>query len=184
MKWLLVGLFLIPPLFLIGMEANEEAEVETVDQLEVEKYLGEWYAIASIEKFFNRSCVWGNKAEYSLRDDGRIDVMNSCYEENGEKTEVSAVAWIPDDSEPGKLKVSFVPFLGYRLFPAKYWVIELGDEYEYAVVGHPSRKLGWILSREPEMDQKKIDGIAQRLEAVGYDFSDFKINPQKPPEDR
>lgn len=182
MKWLLIGLFLIPPLFMVGMEANEEGKLETVDNLKVDKYLGEWYAIASIERFFNKSCAWGNKAEYSFRDDGRIDVQNSCYRENGEKNEVTAAAWVPDESEPGKLKVSFVPVLGYKLFPADYWVLELGDDYEYAVVGHPSRNFGWILSRDPEIDQERLDGIARRLEAVGYDFSDFKVNPQDPPE--
>lgn len=182
MKWLLIGIFLIPPLLMVGMEANEEVTPQTVDELEVDKYLGEWYAIASIERFFNKSCAWGNKAEYSLRDDGKIAVKNSCYEKNGEKNEVTATAWVPDRSEPGKLKVSFVSFFGINLFPADYWVLELGKDYEYAVVGHPSRNLGWILSREPKMDPEKLEGIIGRLEAIGYDFSDFKINPQQPPE--
>lgn len=179
MKWVLIGLFLIPPLFLIGTEANQEGALQTVDELDIEKYLGKWYAVASIETFFNSSCAWGNRAEYSRREDGRISVKNTCYKENGEKNEVSAAAWVPDESEPGRLKVSFIPFLGYRLFPADYLVIELGENYEYAVVGHPSRSLGWILSRQPKMEKEKLNQIAENLESVGYDFSDFKINRQK-----
>lgn len=181
MKWLLIGLFLIPPLLMVGMDANEEETLDTVDQLEINKYLGEWYAIASIERFFNKYCAWGNKAEYSLRDDGRIGVKNSCYRENGEKSEVTAAAWVPDENEPGKLKVSFVPFFDYKLFPADYWVLELGENYDYAVVGHPSRNFGWILSRDPHMETERLEAIKQRLEAVGYDFSDFKLNPQNQP---
>lgn len=181
MKWLLLGAVLVPALFLIGMESSDPGELEPVEKLEVEKYLGKWYAVASMVKFFNRSCEWGNTAEYTLREDGRINVKNTCYTKKGEKREVTAVAWVPDESQPGKLKVSFVPVFGYRLFPADYWVIELGSGYDYAVVGHPSRDFGWILSREPRMKQSKIDQIAARLESAGYDFSDFKINPQTRP---
>lgn len=178
MKWLLIGLILVPAIFLIGTQAEKRTQLETVDKLDVDEYLGEWYAVASIETFFNNSCAWGNKAEYSLRKDGRIDVLNSCYTKKGKKREVRAVAWVPDETEPGKLKVSFVPIFGYRLFPANYWVLELGEDYDYAVVGHPSRKLGWILNREPKMEQAQIDEIASELEKAGYDFSDFTINRQ------
>lgn len=92
MKWILVGLILVPALFLIGGNTEGPEELRTVDKLEVNRYLGEWYAVASIVKFFNRYCAWGNKAEYSLREDGRIDVLNSCYKKNGEKSEVRAAA--------------------------------------------------------------------------------------------
>jgi len=173
---------LLPAVFLIGVESGSPKRQTTVEKLDVDRYLGKWYAVASMVKFFNRSCAWGNTAEYSLREDGRIDVLNTCYTDDGTKREVRAVAWVPDKSEPGKLKVSFIPFLGYRLFSADYWVIELGEDYEYAVVGHPSKNFGWILSRTPTMDQDRLEGIASRLEALGYDFSDFKINPQSPPE--
>ncbi len=181
MKWALLGLALLPALFLIGVESDEPPRQETVDKLDVEKYLGKWYAVAGIPQFFNRSCVWGNSAEYSLREDGRIDVLNSCYKESGEKTKVRAVTWVPDESEPGKLKVSFVPLFGYRLFSADYWVIELGEDYDYAVVGHPNRTFGWILSRTPEMEEEKLQAIGKRLEEMGYDFSEFERNAQSPP---
>ncbi len=185
MRWFLFGAVLLTGVVLIGanyQKAEKPEEPNTVEELDLEEYLGKWYAVASITKFFNRSCVWGNTAEYSLREDGRIDVLNSCYTEEGEKREVRAVAWRPDDSEPGKLKVSFIPLFGYRLFPADYWVLELGDNYEYAVVGDPSRSFGWILSRTPELEEGKLREIANRLEQIGYDFSDFKLNPQSPPE--
>ncbi len=186
MKWFLVGLAgvaLISGLLLTGMNSQKPEEPSTVDELDLKRYLGKWYAVASITKSFNRSCVWGNTAEYNLREDGRIDVLNSCYTESGEKREVRAVAWRPDDSEPGKLKVSFIPLFGYRLFPADYWVLELGEDYQYAIVGDPSRSFGWILSRSPKLEEDTLREITDRLEEIGYDFSDFKLNPQSPPED-
>ncbi|MFP4589229.1 MAG: lipocalin family protein [Candidatus Bipolaricaulota bacterium] len=180
MKWILIALFLLPLPVLVAMRANQNgSELHTVEELDLDQYLGEWYAIASITRSFNRSCVGSNKAEYSLREDGRIDVLNSCYTESGKKREVRAAGWVPDETEPGKLKVSFVPLFSYRLFAADYWILELGEDYDYAVVGHPSRNFGWILSRTPEMSQEKLDGIFDRLEKVGYDRSDFKINPQE-----
>ncbi|MEF8798935.1 MAG: lipocalin family protein [Candidatus Bipolaricaulota bacterium] len=182
MKWLWLGLILLPTLFLIGMEVEDQSQLKTVEELDIDKYLGEWYAVASIPRFFNRSCAWGNKAEYRLRDDGRIDVLNTCYTEEGKKREVRAVGWVPDRLEPGKLKVSFLPLFGYRLFAADYWVLEVGDDYEYAVVGHPNRNFGWILSRKPELEPETLEAIADRLEGMGYDFSDFEMNPQAPPE--
>ena len=189
MKWFLLGVAAISLILFLGvnyglMDNKEENKIDTVDQLEIEKYLGKWYAVAGITKFFNESCAWGNMAQYSLREDGRIDVLNSCYTQNGEKREVRAVAWRPDESEPGKLKVSFLPLFNYRLFAADYWVIELGDDYEYAVVGHPTRNFGWILNREPIMKEQKLQAILARLERAGYDPSDFKINPQSPPQEQ
>lgn len=181
MRWFLVGVALISGLLLIGINQQQPKEPNTVNELDLTRYLGKWYAVASITKFFNRSCVWGNMAEYNLRGDGRIDVLNSCYTESGEKREVRAVAWRPDSSEPGKLNVSFISLFGYRLFPADYWVLELGEDYQYAVVGDPSRSFGWILSRTPNLNEGKLQEIANRLEEIGYDFSNFKLNPQSPP---
>lgn len=181
MKWLLLGLFMVPALLVIAPNAGAPQEPETVDELNVREYLGEWYAIASIVKFFNRSCAWGNKAEYSLRDDGRIAVVNTCYTDDGDRDKVEGFAWIPDKSEPGKLKVSFVSLLGFNLFAADYWVLDLGENYEYAVVGDPTLNFGWVLSRTKTMEREKLDKIVHNLENIGYDFEDFKINPQFPP---
>ena len=180
MKWLLLGLVILPALFMVGMNTAKPGKPQTVEELEIDRYLGEWYAVASIVKFFNRDCAWGNKAEYRLRDDGRIDVLNTCYTEDGDEKKVSGVAWVPDRSEPGKLKVSFVSLFGIDLFAADYWVLDLGEDYEYAVVGDPALSFGWILSRSPNMEEEKLEEIASRLEKIGYDFSNFKINPQSP----
>ena len=181
MKWILLGLVVIPGLLLFGLNPGNSEGPETVTELNVRDYMGKWYAIASIEKFFNRDCAWGNSAEYTLRPDGKITVLNSCYTEKGKERRVSGVAWIPDESEPGKLKVSFVSFLGFNLFAADYWVLELGQDYDYAVIGNPGLSFGWILSRKPELEEEKLENIITRLEDIGYDFSDFKINPQSAP---
>ena len=87
-------------------------------------------------------------------------------------------AWIPNPDEPAKLKVSFVRFLGFWLFPGAYWVIDLAEDYSYAVVGHPTYRYGWILSRTPTLPPETLLGITERLEAQGYDFKAFRMIDQ------
>jgi apolipoprotein D and lipocalin family protein len=151
---------------------------EVVEKLDVERYMGLWYAIASIPTSFERKCVRGTTAEYTLLENGRIRVVNVCYDAAGEPDRAVGRAWIPDPGTPTKLKVSFVRFLGLWLFPGDYWIIDLDADYRYAVVGHPSRRYGWILSRTPTLDAETLSGIVERLEAQGYDFADFRMIDQ------
>ena len=145
--------------------------VETVDLV---SYMGLWYSIASIPTSFERRCVQGTTAEYFLLDDGTIEVVNSCYEADGSWNVTRGHAWIPDLAQPGKLRVSFVRFLGRWWFGAPYWVVDLAADYSYAAVGHPDRTYGWILSRTPTLPDDVLEGIFERLEAQGYRREDFR----------
>lgn len=148
--------------------------LRVVDELDVSRYLGTWYAVASIPTTFERACVQGTTATYALLPNGRIDVLNVCYAADGRRIEARGQAWVPNPREPGELKVSFVNLLGLRFFPADYWVIDLAADYSYAVVGHPSRDFGWVLSRTPTLPADVLAGIRERLEDQGYDWSRFR----------
>jgi apolipoprotein D and lipocalin family protein len=76
------------------------------------------------------------------------------------------------------LKVGFFSVLGFFPFKGDYWIIDLDPEYRYVVIGHPTRKLGWILSRTPVLPPETLKGIAGRLTQNGYNFSDFKMTNQ------
>ncbi|MHB8876618.1 MAG: lipocalin family protein, partial [Myxococcaceae bacterium] len=131
------------------------------------RYLGTWYEIASFPASFQRGCT-GTTATYSLRKDGDIEVVNRCYlgSLDGRLKVARGRAWVPDPLEPGRLKVRFFwPFTG------DYLVLEVPEDYRYAVVGSPSRKYCWILNRTPAMDEQTYQGIVQRLQARGYDVS-------------
>jgi len=149
----------------------------TVGQVDVDRYMGLWYAIASIPTTFERSCALGTTAEYHLLANGRIEVTNTCFRSDGTRFTATGRAWVPDASEPAKLKVSFVRFIGWW-FPGDYWILELDPEYRYAVVGHPQRSYGWILSRTPTLPDETLDGIYERLEAQGYNRADFRAIDQ------
>lgn len=128
-------------------------------KVDLNRYLGTWYEIARYENSFQKDCVAAT-ATYSMQPDGDIAVLNECRASNPEGGLRSAKgkAWVVDTSTNAKLKVSFFwPFSG------DYWIIELGEQYEYAVVGHPDRKYLWILSRFPEMDEKTWQHIINTL---------------------
>lgn len=157
----------------IGVMAAD-SPVSVVEAVDVTQYMGLWYSIASIPTSFERQCVQGTTAEYTLLENGKIQVVNTCYDAEGNKDIARGQAWLPNKSETSKLKVSFVRFLGLWWFGAPYWIIDLAPDYGYAVVGHPSRKYGWILSRTPTLADDVLAGIFERLEAQGYHSDDFR----------
>jgi apolipoprotein D and lipocalin family protein len=140
-------------------------ELKVVPYVELERYLGTWYEIARYPQRFQEGCV-ASKAVYELGRDGNIQVYNECRQGSleGPVNSVRGKAKVVDPVTNAKLKVTFFwPFYG------AYWIIDLGENYEYAVVGHPSRKYLWVLSRSPEMEESVYRGILERLERQGYD---------------
>lgn len=141
--------------------------LEVVPRVDINRYLGTWYEIATIPQRFTRGCV-GVTARYSLRADGAIDVVNVCRKDrlDAPPRSVRGKAWIVDKTTNAKLKVRFFwPFAG------DYWVIELDPDYQWAVVGHPDRTYYWILSRTPQMAPALYEELIRRAAAKGYDTS-------------
>lgn len=149
--------------------------LETVAHVDLERYLGTWYEIASFPQRFQRGCA-GTTATYTLRPNGEIEVLNRCRDGSLEGKERSAHgrARIVDRSTNAKLKVSF-----FRPFWGDYWIIELGPEYEYSVVGHPSRDYLWILARAPTLPETTYQRILEGLRRRGYDTSRLVRTRQK-----
>ena len=137
--------------------------LQTVAEVDLSRYLGTWYEIASYAQGFQQGCT-GTTATYKLRDDGQIDVENRCRKGSLQGRDVLAkgrARVVPGST--AKLEVSFFwPFWG------DYWIIDLGADYEYAVVGNPGRDYLWILSRTPTIEDAVYQGILERLRANGY----------------
>ena len=150
----------------------------TVDSVDLERYMGLWYEIAALPNFFQRHCVRGTTADYRLSGDGVVSVTNRCETENGEVDEAKGVARSNAPDTNAKLEVSFVRVFGKQLFWRDYWIIGLGADYEYALVGTPSRRWGWILAREPNPSRQKIDAWLERLREQGYDPKAFVLTDQ------
>jgi len=129
-------------------------DLPTVKELDLERYKGTWYEIARLPNSFEKGleCV---TATYTPGKKGKIDVLNKGFSDKKGKYKSSrGKAWVPDGKYPGRLVVSFFwPFAG------NYYIMALDEEYRYALVGDPSRKYLWILSRTPEME----DGTWSKL---------------------
>ena len=160
----------------IGQEMQNEPK--TVKYVDLKKYAGLWYEIAKIPNRFQKHCKRGTTAKYDLRDDGKIVVLNSCIDEDGERDDAEGIARLVDASSNAKLEVSFVSILGINLFWGDYWIIGLGNDYEYVVVGTPTRKYGWILSRTPKLSDEKLKEIFKILKSQGYDPNKFEMTVQ------
>lgn len=141
--------------------------LQTVGHVELSRYVGTWYEIANFPQSFQRGCTF-TTATYTLRDDGDIDVLNRCRKGSMEGEEKSGLgrARVVDRKTNAQLEVSF-----FRPFWGDYWIIDLSDDYTYAVVGHPGRDYLWILARTPTMVEATYQGILTRLEAQGYETS-------------
>lgn len=162
-----------------GADSNKKLpELQVVEQVDLNRYVGTWYEIALIPVWFQKECAGGTTAEYTLIKEGTIRVVNRCCKKDGSAKEAKGRAWVVDKKTPAKLKVSFFSLFGLWIFAGDYWIIDLGPEYEYTVIGHPSRNIGWILSRTPQLTDQVLKGIAERIEAKGYDFSKFKMTNQ------
>jgi apolipoprotein D and lipocalin family protein len=160
-------------------QTSPRNEPVTVDSVDLNKYVGLWYEIAKIPNSFQRKCDHNTTATYKLREDGKIDVINRCVEKDGSVNEAKGIAKVVDSKTNSKLEVSFVRILGISLFWGDYWIIGLDKDYRYAVVGTPTRKYGWILSRTPELSQKDMENIFALLRNQGYNPKDFEMTEQK-----
>ncbi len=163
------SLFLSVLLILNSVNSNAQT-LKTVEFVDLAKYAGKWFEIASYPQRFQKGCHC-TTAEYTPTDKGYIIVENRCNKDsvNGKQSYIKGKAFVVKNSGNAKLKVQFFwPFRG------KYWIIDLAPDYSYAVVSHPNKKYLWILSRTPNMDEKTYNEILGRLVANGFDLTKLK----------
>jgi apolipoprotein D and lipocalin family protein len=162
-------------IFIIMAASNTKSQtLQTVPYVDLEKYLGKWYEIASYPQRFQKGCHC-TTAEYTLSEKGFVIVENRCNRDsiNGKLSFIKGKAFVERNSGNAKLKVQFFwPFKG------KYWIIDLADDYSYAVVSHPNKKYLWILSRTPEMSSLVYQQVLFRLKEKGFDLTKLTITQQ------
>lgn len=152
------------------------APLEAVSAVDLNRYLGRWYEIARLENRFEKNCE-GVTADYSMRDDGLIKVVNTCRKNapDGEARDAVGRARIVDPKTNAKLKVSF-----FGAFWGDYWIIDLTDDYSRSIVGEPSGKYLWILARAPTISEESRADALGRLSVLGYDASRLYFTMQPP----
>jgi len=140
--------------------------LSTVKEVDIQKYAGQWYEIGRLPNSFEKGleCV---TATYTLKNNGKIGVLNQGHslKKPGKISTAKGTAWVPDEAYPGRLKVSFFwPFAG------DYYIISLDDNYSYALVGDPSRKYLWVLSRTKLLDNTIYAELLEIARNKGFDI--------------
>lgn len=154
--------------------ANSQA-VQTVPFVDLTKYVGKWYEIASFPQFFQKGCTC-TTAEYTATDKDYITVENRCNKNSidGKQSYIKGKVFVEKNTGNAQLKVQF-----FWPFKADYWIIDLADDYSYAVVSNPSKNNLWILSRTPTMNETIYQQIISRLEKKGFELSKLQKTTQK-----
>ena len=177
-NFMTANIFLITFLTFIGSAAvslvDRKDDLEVVQSVDLSRYVGRWYEIARLPNSFQKKCAGAVTADYRMREDGKIEVINQCRKASGEYAKAEGKAKIVDKKTNAKLKVTFFwPFYG------DYWILDLGPNYEYAVVGEPDRKYLWILSRSPQMDEALFQQLLDKMEAKGFN-TEMMIRTSQP----
>lgn len=161
-------------------QSKKPVELATVANVDLNRYQGKWYEIARYPNKFQNQCVGNVTATYTLKGEGKLEVFNQCMGKDGKLSGAKAAGKIADKATNAKLKVRFAPaFISFLSFVwADYWVIELADDYTYAVVGTPDRDYFWILSREAEMKEPLYNDILRRAASKGFDPKRVIKTPQ------
>ncbi|KAJ6673369.1 TEMPERATURE-INDUCED LIPOCALIN-1-LIKE [Salix viminalis] len=159
-------------------------EMEVVKGVDLKRYMGRWYEIASFPSRFQPKNGASTRATYTLNEDGTtIHVLNETWSD-GKRGFIEGSAYKADPtSDEAKLKVKFYvpPFLPIIPVVGDYWVLSLDDDYQYALVGQPSRKYLWILCRKTHMDDEIYNQLVEKAKEEGYDVEKLHRTQQTDP---
>jgi apolipoprotein D and lipocalin family protein len=157
------------------------SKLKSIESLDLNRYLGHWFEIAKFPNWFQKKCKSDTKANYALKSNGHVEVLNVCRMEGGQITEAVGEARLVGEFKSAKLKVRFAPeWMSILPFVwGDYWVIDLDDAYQLVAVSEPRREYLWILSRTPEPDDKALNELMLRLISKGFDLTPLERTSHK-----
>jgi len=149
-----------------------------VPHVDLDRYAGEWHEIARLPNRFQKDCIGDVTANYSLRKDGKIDVINRCRVKDGKTIEAKGLARTVGNGQPNSvLKVRFAP--AFLSFLPQVWgdyqILALAPDYSYAAVGSPDLKYLWILSRKPEMPEGTYRKVVEEMRGQGFKVGELEL---------
>jgi len=161
------------------LSCNAEPPLAVASNVELSRFQGKWYEIARLPRTTQTDCH-GTTAFYTQNSDGSLTFVNQCNvgSQTGPMKTLAMAATVPDSNVQAKLALDVGGYVG------DYWILEVDSNYQYAVIGHPSRLYFWILSRAPTLDSATVQGIVSRAQSDHFDMSQLEYTPQPPPDDR
>ncbi|MEP7213926.1 MAG: lipocalin family protein [Acidobacteriota bacterium] len=180
-RYILITISLLIFTSLSKAQNGKPAPLATVPSVDLKRYSGKWYEIARYPNRFQKQCLGNTAATYTTKPNGKIEVLNECLAKDGIVDSAKGEAKVVDKATNAKLKVRFAPsFLSaFGFVWGDYWVIDLGKNYEYSVVGDPKREYLWILSRTSELPEPVYQGILRRVQDLGFNPGKLEKTPQK-----
>ena len=171
-------LLLLCPFYLLACSPSQPS-LPTAKNLDVERYAGKWHEIARLPTFFQKDMV-AARATYGVLPDGSISVLNEGIKSGGERNSISGKATPFGNTPDGeaKLKVRFDKF-PVSLFEGNYWIIDLNDAHTHAIVGTPSRKMLWLLSKEPSAKASDFTQGIERMRKQGFPMNQLIVNAKR-----
>ncbi|HEU4408860.1 MAG TPA: lipocalin family protein [Polyangiaceae bacterium] len=153
---------------------DDREPLEVANQVDYDRFSGRWYEIARLPRATQKDC-YGTTSFYERSGADSLRITHECAlgKFDGPYHGVETSATMPDAAEPAKLSVKI------NIYRGDYWVLEVGEGYEYAVVGHPSRDYLWILSRTPQLPDDVLQGILSRTKAKKFDVDRLEYTPQR-----
>lgn len=157
-----------------------DTPLTAIQALNVSRYMGTWHEIAKYPNRFQRQCAGYTQAQYSLANDGTVQVSNRCRLANGQTQEALGTARQIGGPQSPKLEVRFAPaWLSFLPWVwGNYWVIDLDPDYQVVAVSEPKREYLWILARQPKVEPRVYNELLQRLSSQGFDTSKLEVTPQ------
>jgi apolipoprotein D and lipocalin family protein len=155
------------------LSACKESDMQTVEQVDIERFMGDWYVIATIPNPIEKYAMNGIES-YKLLNGDRVKIdYRFTDSRDGKVKHMQPKGWIYDQESKAEWRVQF-------LWPVKfpYLIIDLAEDYSYTVIGVPNKKFIWIMARESEMKDETYGGILQRLKAIGYETDNIMKMPQ------
>jgi len=164
---IIIAIFTMVIFAFYSCNKNTAPTMKTVENVDIQKYLGTWYEIARFPHSFEKN-LQGVTATYTMRKNGKIKVLNQGYKNSldGKLKTATGKAFIPNPEVPGHLRVSF-----FLWFYSDYYILELDKDYQYVLVGSSSPDYLWILSRTPKLDENIYNELTSKAKSLGYDLS-------------
>lgn len=157
----------------LALSACADEPLDVAPNVDLPRFQGKWFEIAKLPRLTQSNCT-GTTAFFTMREDG-LDVVNECHLDRLDGQLKSSAAHVSTTGEgAAKLLINVGGFSG------DYWILEVGEHYEYAVIGVPSRDYLWILSRTPKLDQEKLDGVVARAQKNKFATSKLEFTLQGP----